>query len=174
VAGLPLGAQHPVKARFAREIHPLIGEHGDDARRRHLGKASLVSRLQDLRALGGGECMGGRVAYRIRAPVSAHQAFLGFPALQRAHTDAGELPGQSQPRTSGLGLLDVPSHRLAIFQTDHSSAPSPKIADSVLELRFLHCSPKYSPNAKQPRSSAPLLLTYTPLPWNSPYWNSPS
>ena len=66
-------------------------------------------------------------------PIAAHETVTGLPALERAHIDAGEFTGPLEPRTGGMGLLDVADHDLAIFQADHSSAPSPKTAESFFE-----------------------------------------
>jgi hypothetical protein len=45
--------------------------------------------------------------------------------LQGSQVDAGEITGRFEASTVGMGLLDVLSNFLAIFQPDQSSAPSP-------------------------------------------------
>jgi hypothetical protein len=45
--------------------------------------------------------------------------------LQGSDIDTGEAAGGFEPSAVGMGLLDVLSNVLAIFQPDQSSAPSP-------------------------------------------------
>ncbi len=50
-----------------------------------------------------------------------------------ANIDAEELAGGPESRTLAPSLLDGLGQVLAIFQADHSSSPSWKIADSALD-----------------------------------------
>lgn len=60
-----------------------------------------------------------------RAFVPLYQTVAGFPPLQRPNIDASESAGRFEASTVGMGLFDVLSNFLAIFQPDQSSAPSP-------------------------------------------------
>jgi hypothetical protein len=62
------------------------------------------------------------------------EAFVGLPALQCAHVDAGDLAGQVQPCAGGMRNGDVLGQGLAILEADHSSSPVLKIACTFREV----------------------------------------
>src|ERR1019366_1667765 len=69
----------------------------------------------------------------IRTPVPACQAVAGPPALNGARVETSQSAGFRQSGAARLGLLDLASQGLAIFQAGHASAPSWKIAESFFD-----------------------------------------
>ena len=115
VAALPLLAQHAGQAGFAAQVHALVGQHGHDARRWHVGEARLVGHAQQLRALGRAQGMCRYRAHRLRPAIARYQPFMSLPALQGAHVDAGDLASQVQPCAGSMRRVDVLGQGLAIL-----------------------------------------------------------
>src|SRR5574343_687025 len=133
VGVLPGLSQDAAEGRFTGQVDALIGQHGHDACWWHVRKSRLVGRLQYSRTLGRRERMGRCGVDRIRATIALCQPILGFPALQRAQTDARELASLAQASALAVRFIDDVGHVAAIFQSDHSSSPLWKIASSFFD-----------------------------------------
>jgi hypothetical protein len=83
-----------------------------------------MGHLQDGSAFFGRQRMRRRRSIPLRPPIPADQAIRRFPALQRADIDPDGVAGRIQPGTRGPRFGNELGFDLAIFQTDHASAPS--------------------------------------------------
>jgi len=110
---------------FAGHIGAFVGKHGNNARRWRLSKAWLVGNRQDRLMLLICQCMCWARMYSGWSFIPLHEAVASLPPLQSPHIDASEVASGFEPSAVGMGLLDVLSNFLAIFQPDQSSAPSP-------------------------------------------------
>ena len=88
VSGLPVCFQHSADTGFAGQVNALIGQHGDDTRRRYRGIARLVGDRQYVRALGQ------------RPAIAADEAINGFPELQVTQSDTRGITGHQKARTN--------------------------------------------------------------------------
>ena len=61
----------------------------------------------------------------LRSLITNHKTIVGLPPLQGSYVDPRELAGWSQACAGCMGVLDLLTYFLAIFQTDQSSASSP-------------------------------------------------
>lgn len=114
-----------MKRRLTGHVSPFIGKYGNNARRWCISKAWLVGNGNDRFPLHICQCVCGARMYSGWSFIPLQQAVASFPPLQGPHVDAREAAGLLKPSAVGMGLLDVLSDFLAIFETDQSSAPSP-------------------------------------------------
>jgi hypothetical protein len=122
MTGLPVGTQYALKARFAGDIDPFVGQCRDDARRRLISETRRVGHREDACALLFAQRMRGQRTFGLGPAVAHLQAILSLPALQRAHGDARFFAGRAQARAGRVSGLDVADQCLAIFQADHASS----------------------------------------------------
>ena len=55
-------------------------------------------------------------SHGLRPAITRYPPFMGLPALQGAHADAGDLARQVQPRCGGMRRVDISGQELAIHQ----------------------------------------------------------
>ena len=95
-------------------------------------RGSLATRSSSARSAGLRACAGCR-SHGLRPAIARYQPFVGLPALQGAHVDAGDLAGQVQPGSGVVGRVNVLGQAAAIFEADHSSSPLRKIASTFFD-----------------------------------------
>ena len=116
---LAMGAQHAVEARLAGQVGAIVGQCGNDARRRHVGEAGFIGHGDDPRPL----CLAQRVRWRgmpgIGSAICFGSTITGVLALHRADIQTGQVgrlrhPDRPNPfdhrLTLGCQHLDLPQH----------------------------------------------------------------
>ncbi len=81
VSILSFGPRHSREGGLAGQVNPLIGQHGHDARRRHIGKARLVGHLHQAPALDLTQGVPKDWAHCAGPPIAAYETMARFPAL---------------------------------------------------------------------------------------------
>jgi hypothetical protein len=122
---LTRGSQYTLETGFAGNVGAFVGKHGNYASRWHLSKARLIGNGQDYFAFFICECVCRARMHSRRSLVPLHETVTRFPPLQGPQIDASKVTGRFEPSAVGMGLLNVLSNFLAIFQPDQSSGPSP-------------------------------------------------
>jgi len=152
---LPSLLQDSAEGGFTGQVGALIGQCGNDTRRRRVGKPRLIGHLQHRSALLGRQRMGRRGVRGIGSAAPLCKPVLRLPTLQGTHINASELANLTQARAVTVCHLDHMGHLLAIFQSDHSSSPLWKIASSFFESTN---SAAVSARAPSSRSSSLMRL----------------
>ena len=113
---------------LAGQVHALVSQHGNDARRRRSRKARLIGRTQRLPALGQAQGSARCGAYGLRSAITIYQVIMGFPTLQSAFVDASCVACQAQLCAGMVCRFEATGQATADFEADHSSSSLFEIA----------------------------------------------